>query len=139
MKAFYISANGRTYVEDVNPNVRLIEEADGIHPLQPTNVFVNDEHKTNTWGADDSVCIIHQGISGPESFTPDGLTLDYLSYEIEDDSLTKLANQKQSISKRFWRQLSNLLSTGVMLGMCFGIFLCFAVLGYALILIFVVH
>lgn len=137
MKAIYVSANGRAYVEDVNPNVRLIEEADGIHPLQPTNIFVSDEHKTNTWGADDSICIIHQGVTTPESFIETDLR--FLRTEIEDDTLDKYAGKKRRVSKRFWRMISNLVGTAVMLSMCFGIFLCFTVLGYALILIFLVN
>lgn len=135
MKILYCSVNGRTYAEDMNPDVKLVEENDGLHPLQPGNVFVNDLHETTSWGADDSLTVIWQGISSPESYC-DGLTKEFVDRQLKDDFIIKAHHQKQSISRKFWRTIVNTVSAGVMLGMAIGISVVCILLFYAVAVIF---
>lgn len=131
MKCVYLSTNGRALAEDLPSNCRLVEEPDGVHPLRPDNIWRNEASSTQTWGPDDSVCIIFQG-AAPETWG-EGPTKDFVVQELVDDFILKLHDQKQSISKVFWRRLANNVTTGVMLFMAFGMMSVIGLLAYAII------
>lgn len=134
MKILYVSVNGRTYVEDVSSDCKLVEEADGIHPLQPLNVWSNAKHITTSWGADDSLAVIWQGVVSPETRDA-GITKEWMHQQLVDDFILKAHMQKQGISSRWWRAVTSYISTGVMLSMAVGIATVLGLLAYAFILI----
>jgi hypothetical protein len=135
MKILYVSVNGRCYVENINSDCKLVEMPDGIHPLSPSNVWSNAKHVTTSWGADDSLAIIWQGITSPETRDA-GITKVWMQTQLVDDFILKTHMQKQSISGRLWRAVSGYASVGIMLLMAFGIMAVMGLLGYALVLIF---
>lgn len=120
MKALYVMQNGRIIAEDVSPNCRLIEEPDGLHPIQPDNIYKSDSQNIATWGPDDSICVVFQGFTAPETFG-EGLTKDFIERQLKDDFILKTHLVKQSASKVFWRRLVNYLTTGAMLILAVGI------------------
>lgn len=134
MKILYVSVNGRCYCEDINSDCKLVEMPDGIHPLQPLNVWANAKHVTTSWGADDSLAIIWQGVTSPETRDA-GITKTWMHQQLIDDFLLKAHMQKQGISSRWWRTISTYVSTGVMLSMAVGIAAVMGLLAYALLLI----
>jgi hypothetical protein len=134
MKILYVSVNGRCYVEDINSDCKLVEEPDGIHPLSPSNVWSNAKHVTTSWGADDSLAIIWQGVTSPETRDA-GITKTWMSQQLVDDFIIKAHMQKQSVSLKLWRTITSYLATGTMLAVAIGIMAVLGLLGYALILI----
>lgn len=131
MKALYVGTNGRVFAEDVSPNIRLIEEPDGLHPIKPDNIWRNDGRPAASWGPDESLCVIFQGESAPETWG-EGLTAEFVKQMMKDDFILKLHDQKQSVSKLFWRRLMNSLTTGAMLFLAVGIVGIFCAFLYAI-------
>lgn len=134
MKALFVGTNGRVQAEDVSASIRLIEEPDGVHPIQPDNIWRNADRPSASWGPDESICVIFQGESGPETWG-EGLTADFIKTMMKDDFILKLHDQKQGISKLFWRRLINTLTTGAMLFLALGIIGIFCAFTYAIILV----
>lgn len=132
MKSLYIGLNGRIVVEDVSSNTRLIEQPDGLHPITPEHIYMSDEHEVASWGPDDSMVVIFQGFTAPETYGT-GITKEQLEQQMKDDFILKLHLFKQPISKVFWRRLSGYLITGAMLFLSIGIIGVVAALGYAVI------
>jgi hypothetical protein len=137
MKVIYVSVSGRAYAEDMNPNIAMVDEPDGLHPMQPSNVWRNDEQKIGSFGPDDSIAVIWQGITSPESYG-DGITKEFVDRQMKDDFVLKLHLSKTRISKYITRILMTYVTTGAMLFFFFGILITLSMLLYALGLIFLV-
>jgi len=135
IKVIYVSVSGRAIVEDINSNMKLVEEPDGLHPLQPSNVWRNDAHRIASFGPDDSIAVIWQGITSPESFG-EGLTKEFVSRQITDDFILKLHASKQHISRYFLRTLGNYLATGMMLFFASSIVVILGFFVYAMLVVF---